>query len=102
LAIGWLGVPEQYLIHCIKRSDLMNHDRRISRIGGVNPDGARWTMTVDEAIVAIEAGRWSFHIERNGRAVPIIIAISKYGSKYIKTADDRLHPESLLALPECG
>jgi hypothetical protein len=95
-------VAERYLICCINRSDLLNHDRRISYVGGVNPDGARWRISVEEAIAAIEAGRWSFCIERNGRREAIVVAVSKYGSKYLKTAEDPLQPESLLALPECG
>jgi hypothetical protein len=80
----------------------MNHDRRISHVGGVNPDGAHWQIGVNEVIVAIETGRWTFYIRRNGRDLAVIVALSKYGSKYIKTADDALHPESLLSLPECG
>lgn len=91
----------RYLINCINRSDLMNHDRRIRHIGGVNPDGAHWRMSADDAVAAIEAGRWTFYIERNGRELPVVVAVSKYGSRYIKTAEDKLHPDSLLALPEC-
>ena len=37
-------MPPRYRIYCIKRSDRMNHDRRIRSFGGVNPDGARWTI----------------------------------------------------------
>lgn len=95
-------MPGRYLICCIQRSDLVNHDRRIRHIGGVNRDGARWKLSVEDAIEAIESGRWSFYIERGGREFPVVVTISKYGSKYIKTADDSLQPESLLALPECG
>jgi hypothetical protein len=32
----------------------------------------------------------------------VVVAVSKYGSKCLKTAGDGLQPESLLALPECG
>jgi len=94
-------VPRQYLIGCVDRSDLLNHDRRIRRVGGINPDGGRWNISESEAIAAIEAGRWGFYVARDGEAVPLIVAVSKYGSKYLKTADDPLHPESLLALPRC-
>jgi hypothetical protein len=95
-------VQERYLIHCISRSDLMNHDRRISHVGGVNRDGTHWRLSVDDTISAIETGRWSFYIVQGGRELPVAITVSKYGSKYIKTAEDKLHPDSLLALPECG
>ena len=80
----------------------MNHDRRIRSIGGINPDGAHWKITETEAIAAIETGRWSFYVADDGRELPLIVAVSKYGSKYLKTAVDPLHPDSLLALPECG
>jgi hypothetical protein len=96
------AVPGRYLIGCITRSDLLNHDRRLRAIGGVNPDGARWRITEAEAIAAIEAGSWSFYITQHGREQPVIVAISRYGSKYLKCAADPLHPDSLLALPECG
>jgi len=95
-------VVARYQIRCISRTALMNHDRRIAGIGGVNPDGAHWSITVDEAIAAIEAGKWSFYIDHDGRELLVVVAVSKYGSKYIRTAADTLQPDSLLALPECG
>jgi hypothetical protein len=95
-------MPLRYRICCITRSDRLNHDRRIRNIGGVNPDGARWSIGEATAIAGIETGRWSFYISRAGHEVDIVVAVSKYGTKYIKAADDRgLHPQTLLALPEC-
>ena len=91
----------RYLINCVVRSDLLNHDRRLRRIGGVNPDGARWQMSEAEAITAIEAGCWAFYVVAAGCEQPLIVAVSKYGIKYLKGASDGLQPESLLALPEC-
>jgi hypothetical protein len=95
-------VPAHYLIHCVGRTDRLNHDRRLRGIGGVNPDGAHWYISEAEAIAAIEAGRWSFYVDHGGGAVAVVVAISKYGSKYLKGSADALQPESLLALPECG
>ena len=95
-------MPGRYLIHCVTRSSLMNHDRRLSFIGGVNLDGAHWRISEAEAITAIEEGRWDFFVEAAGRRQPVIIAVSKYGQKYLKGAGDGLQPESLLALPECS
>jgi hypothetical protein len=97
-----VAVPARYLIRCISRTDRLNHHRRIRGIGGVNPDGAHWHISEGEAIAAIEAGRWSFYVDHGGSAVPVVVAISKYGSKYLKGSTDTLQPESLLALPECG
>jgi hypothetical protein len=94
-------LPRRYLIHCVVRSDLLNHDRRLRAVGGVNPDGAHWRLGEAEAVAAIEAGRWSFSVESGGREQPVVVAVSRYGSKYLKGAGDALHPDSLLALPEC-
>ena len=95
-------MPPRYQICCVTRSDLLNHDRRLRALGGVNPDGAHWRIKETEAIAAIEAGRWSFYVEVAARPVPVIVAVSKYGNKYLKGVGDGLHPESLLRLPECG
>ena len=54
------------------------------------------------AVTAIEEGRWSFYLLAGGREQPVVVAVSKYGSKYLKGAGDGLQPESLLALPECS
>ena len=89
------------MICCIVRSDLLNHDRRLRAVGGLNPDGAHWRISETGAIAAIEAGRWSFYIRAGERELPVIVAVSKYGSKYLKCIGDGLHPDSLLALPEC-
>ncbi len=95
-------MSSRYRIHCVGRSDRLNHDRRIRIIGGVNADGARWTVSEAAAIAGIESGQWSFYMPRAGHQVEIVVATSKYGNKYLKAADDDgLHPDGLLALPEC-
>ena len=92
----------RYQICCVRRSDRLNHDRRLRGIGGVNPDGARWKISEAAAIAGIESGRWSFYLSHAGQDVEVVVAVSKYGNKYIKTADDDgLHPDKLLGLPEC-
>lgn len=94
-------MPKRYLIDCVARSDRFNHHQRLRRVGGVNPDGARWTISEAEAIAAIEAGRWIFCLDYRGRRWDVVVTVSKYGGKYLRTAADGLHPESLLSLPEC-
>jgi len=94
-------VARKYLVSCVTRTDRVNHDRRIGAVGGVNPDGTTWRLSHADAIAAIEAGRWSFYLQFEGRELPIVVAFSRYGSKYLKSSADMLHPETLLALPDC-
>ncbi len=79
----------------------MNHDRRLRGIGGVNPDGSRWRISEEAAVAGIEQGRWSFYVVQDGRDIDVLVATSKYGGKYLKSAADGLHPDTLLALPDC-
>ena len=94
-------MASRHQICCVTRSAFLNHHQRIRGVGGVNPDGSRWKLGEAEAIAAIEAGRWEFYISRGRHDVAVLVATSRYGSKYLKTALDGLQPESLLALPDC-
>jgi hypothetical protein len=93
-------VTSRHQIHCVIRSDRLNHHQRIRCVAGVNPDGARWKISHAAVVSAIETGRWKFYITVGGRNIDVVVAVSKYGVKYIKTPLDGLHPDSLLALPE--
>jgi hypothetical protein len=53
----------------------------------------------DRAIAGIEDGRWDFYVHVGSATVDVIVAKSAFGNKYLKT--DGLHPDNLLALPEC-
>ena len=91
-------MPTRHQICCVAKTAFMNHHQRLRLIGGVNADGAWWKMPEADAIAGIEAGRWSFFIAGERE---VVVAISRYATKYLKTAADALQPESLLALPEC-
>src|SRR5262245_30474425 len=89
-------------IRCINKTDRTNPAERIKSIGGVNSDGTRWKLSLDEAIRGIEAGKWRFYVERPaGHRVWVVIAVSSSGRKYLKTANDGEQPNNLLSLPEC-
>lgn len=88
-------------IRCINKTDRQNPHERIRRIGGVNPNNSRWSLSQQDAIAGIEQGTYEFYVSRGGNTVGVVVATSAAGHKYIKTAADGLQPDNLLSLPEC-
>ena len=88
-------------VKCVNKTDRMNPHERIKAIGGQNPNGTLWKLTQEEAIRAIEAGQYQFFVKAGGRLVDVIVAVSRYGNKYLKTVADGDHPNNLLSLYEC-
>lgn len=88
-------------IGCINKTDRYNPHERIRSIGGRNGDGSSWRLGQEEAIAGIESGKWAFYVSQQGRTVDVIVAMSAYGNKYLKTVADGQQPDNLLSLPEC-
>ena len=86
-------------IKCINKSDRYNPHERITHVGGVT-DG-RWRITQEDAIQLIENKTWRFYVKVIDKPVWIVVAISQYGNKYLKTEADGTQPNNLLSLPEC-
>jgi len=94
-------MASRHQVSCINKSDRYNPHERILNIGGVNGDGSRWKLAESEAIVGIEQGKWQFYVSRAGYTVDVVVALSRYGNKYLKTTADGEQPDNLLSLPEC-
>ncbi len=63
-------------IQCINKSDRMNAHERIVRIGGLDQDGARWTLQLADAISGVEHGKWRFWIGTgNSSAAPMNLVL---------------------------
>ena len=89
-------------ITCVNKSDRMNPHDRITRVGGGAGgllDG--WRKSQQGAIRDIETGTHRFYVSVRGTSVWVIVAISRYGNKYLKTEADGEQPNNLLSLPEC-
>lgn len=88
-------------ITCINKSDRMNPHERILRVGGGQTVLGAWRKSQEEAIAEIEAGVNRFYVHVGGSSVWVVVAVSQFGNKYLKTQNDGEQPNNLLSLPEC-
>jgi len=93
-------MPATHQINCINKTDRFNPHDRIHSVGGID-NGKRWNLSQEEAIAGIESGKWQFFVHVGGESVWVIVAVSRYGNKYLKTQNDGEQPDNLLSLLEC-
>lgn len=93
-------MAETFQIKCINKTDRYNAHERIKNVGGFD-GGKQWKLAESEAIAGIESGKWKFFVTAAGKSVWVVVALSRYGNKYLKTEADGEQPDNLLSLPEC-
>lgn len=86
-------------IKCINKLDRLNPHERITHVGGFTDK--QWKITQQDAINHIEADRWKFYVHVGGKSVWVVVGISRFGNKYLRTEDDGEDQNNLLSLPEC-
>jgi hypothetical protein len=87
-------------IDCINKQPRDDPYDRIKNVGG--KDNGGWKITVASAVGYIERGEWEFHTRPPvGHGRKVVVAVSRYGNKYLKTEADADTPDNLLSLPEC-
>lgn len=96
------AVPRSLMISCIRPALSSSADTPISAIGGRNGDTTPWRLSLDDAILGVEQGRWAFHTLVEDRRVSVVVARSGNGRKYLKTEIDGELPQHLLTLPNCA
>lgn len=86
-----------FQVNCHK-PDGSDPDRRLEGLGG--PGGGGWYRHIDTLINLIENGDRFWTTDTNRNSVWIIIA-TRNGRKYLKTENDGVEPNNLLALRHC-
>ena len=91
-----------YQVTCIRR-DGADADRRIDRLGGLQPDGtSRWNDTIDNVISHIRSGAHRFWTTAGGKPVWVVVRQHPTSYRYyLATENDGYPPNNLLSLPEC-
>lgn len=84
-------------IRYVGRTDRPGVHERIEFVGG-GFAGNQWRNSQQQVINWIEDGSFTYFVEEDGREIDVIVATSKSGHKYLKTANDCEHPEGLLGL----
>lgn len=94
-------MAQEIEVECINKTNRTSPYERIQSVGGSKPH--RWKNTQQDAIDHIEAGRWRYYVldPRNRNKVYLVVRLSPFNNKYLKTEADGENDNNLLSLPEC-
>lgn len=88
-------------IKCINKIPRNDPNESITHVGGTNPDGKSWRLTLSDAIKGIENKDYQFFVSAGGKRVNVIVSTSRGGNKYLRTEADSASSNNLLSLAEC-
>jgi hypothetical protein len=94
-------MPSRLEIQCIRKTSRFEVHDRIHSVGGTDPSAGAWRISQRDAVTAIEDGTHSFYVMHGIQAVDVVVGISRWGFRYLKTVADDLQPDNLLELPKC-
>lgn len=93
-------MPHRLIIETVLKHRERHPFARVSAVGGSTLGGGRWLLFEEQAIQAIELGRSSFRVLKDGQSIAVEVGCSPAGLKYLKTAMDADSPDTLLGLPD--
>lgn len=88
-------------VGCVVRPQAKDRDRRLRAIGGMHRDGARWQMSLAEAIEAMNQGS-VFFVRAPGVGAQELMVAGRKGKRYLKSRPDPSRRNNLSGLPLCG
>ncbi|MBV5259207.1 DUF3892 domain-containing protein [Synechococcus moorigangaii CMS01] len=84
----------KHQITCIV-PDGSDPDRAIDAVGG-----SGWQLSLEDAIAAIETGRYAFYTHHGGVYADVIV-VTRNGRKHLRTTSDSTTSNNLLQLAYC-
>jgi len=89
-------------ILCSVKNHQLSPYECVTHIGGLQPDGSAWRLSVPEAIEGIRTRRWEFYVlDPAGQKQWVHVTVSRNGVEYLKTFADREVPHLIMSLPSC-
>lgn len=110
---GWLSVTllpdtsytstaQQVRIGYIRSRTYRNKGKQVLAVGGLNSDGSHFLIPVQQAARLQETGRFAFYVQQDPSwpRRDIHVITRRDGVKYLRTTNDKILANNLVALPE--
>ncbi len=90
-------------ITCINKDNGDHYDQHlaITHFGWVADNGNSGKASLAEMIDFLEKGNTAYVKDSSGKVAVLVVRISVYGNKYVKTVSDGRETDNLLNLSEC-